>query len=78
MLPNRHLVLEGAKVKNTLKFCLTWIIGVVLSVVIMSVWRNEEVDWKLLFGLIIGCLIGVLFVFGIMMYMKKTKSKANE
>ncbi|WP_042148317.1 hypothetical protein [Paucisalibacillus sp. EB02] len=64
--------------KNTLKFCITWIVGVILTVFIMSLWRNEEVDWQLLASIIVGFLIGVLIVSGIMMFIKKTKDKANE
>jgi Na+-transporting NADH:ubiquinone oxidoreductase subunit NqrC len=65
-------------VKSTLKFCITWIIGVIIAVFTMSLWRNEEVDWQLLVSVIVVCLIGVLIVSGIMMYIKKAKDKANE
>ncbi|MFD2681793.1 hypothetical protein [Bacillus seohaeanensis] len=64
--------------KSTLKFCITWIIGVIIAVFTMSLWRNEEVDWQLLVSVIVVCLIGVLIVSGIMMYIKKAKDKANE
>lgn len=64
--------------KNTLKFCITWIVGVIITVFTMSLWRNEEVDWKLLVSVIVVTLIGVLIVSGIMMYINKAKDKANE
>lgn len=53
--------------KNTLKFCITYIVGVILTVLIMSLWRNEEVDWQLLVSVIIVGLIVVLIVSGLMM-----------
>jgi uncharacterized membrane protein YfcA len=65
-------------VKNTLKFCITWIVGVIIAVFTMSLWRNEEVDWQLLVSVILVGLIGVLIVSGIMMYIKKAKDKSNE
>nr|WP_304217171.1 hypothetical protein [Fredinandcohnia onubensis] len=64
--------------KNTLKFCITWIVGVIIAVFTMSLWRNEEVDWKLLFSVIVVALIGVLIVSGIIMFINKAKDKANE
>lgn len=71
-------IFGGGIVKNTLKFCITWIVGVIIAVFTMSLWRNEEVDWKLLFSVIVVALIGVLIVSGIMMYINKAKDKANE
>jgi hypothetical protein len=65
-------------VKNTLKFCITWIVGAIIAVFTMSLWRNEEVDWQLLVSVIAVVLIGVLIVSGIMMYIKKAKDKAKE
>ncbi|WP_067729842.1 hypothetical protein [Oceanobacillus damuensis] len=59
--------------KNTLKFCITWIVGAIMAVFTMSLWRNEEVDWQLLVSVIVVALIGVLIVSGIMIYMKKSK-----
>jgi hypothetical protein len=65
-------------VKNTLKFCITWIVGAIIAVFTMSLWRDEEVDWQLLVSVIAVVLIGVLIVSGIMMYIKKAKDKAKE
>ncbi|WP_281170905.1 hypothetical protein [Paucisalibacillus globulus] len=37
----------------------------------MSLWRNEEIDWQLLLGVIAGGFIGILIVSGITTYIKR-------
>ena len=64
--------------KNTLKFCITWMVGVIIAVITMSLWRNETVDWQLLASVVVVGLIGILIVSGLMMYIKKAKDKADE
>jgi len=68
----------GDWVRNTLKICAGYIIGVIIAIFAMSLWRNQEVDWQLMISLIIGGLLGILIISGIRMYMRTTKDKINE
>ncbi|WP_249870715.1 hypothetical protein [Oceanobacillus saliphilus] len=63
--------------KKTLKISVGYIVGVIIAIVAMSLWRNEEIDWQLMFSLVIGGFIGILIVSGITMYIKKAKDKAQ-
>jgi uncharacterized membrane protein YfcA len=63
--------------KKTLKISVGYIVGVFIGIVAMSLWRNEEIDWQLLLGVIAGGFIGILIVSGITMYIKK-EDKTSE
>ena len=64
--------------KKTFKNSVGYIVGVIITIVAMSLWRNKEIDWQLMFSLVIGGFIGILIVSGITMYIKRAKDKASE
>lgn len=68
----------GYIVNKVSKMILGYSIGVVIAIVAMSLWRNEGLNLQLMFGMILGGLIGIFIVSGITMYIKKAKEKASE
>lgn len=52
-----------------------FIIGVVIAVFAMSLWRNEEMDWNQVVTMGIGGLIGILIVIGIKNRIKNVKEE---
>lgn len=70
--------LGGEIVKQTLKNSVGYIVGVLIAIVAIGLWRNDEINWQLMFSLMIGGFTGILIVSGIRMFMKKAKDKASE
>jgi drug/metabolite transporter (DMT)-like permease len=64
--------------KNTLKNGLGYIVGVVITIVALAIWRNEPIDWQLMFGMLLGGFIGLVIISGIKIYIKNAKEKAKE
>ncbi|MGE7024549.1 hypothetical protein [Bacillus cecembensis] len=56
---------------------LGWVIGSLISVIIVSLWRNGEVDWGLFSALNIGGLIGTIIGLGIREVIKNAKSERH-
>lgn len=61
-------------IKSLLISLMYWLIGVLIAVFIVSLWKNGEVEWERFVGLGIGGLIGTV-ILGIM---KAIKNKENE
>ncbi|MBB6454947.1 CDP-diglyceride synthetase [Salirhabdus euzebyi] len=55
----------------TIKFLLTWIIGIIVSAVIMAISSNEKVAWELVIILSVAGCVGVLISSGIKKALKK-------
>ncbi|CDQ21250.1 hypothetical protein SAMN05192559_11219 [Halobacillus karajensis] len=55
----------------SLKFWLTWVLGVVVAGLVLSLLQNGEVDWGHIVTMSIGGLIGVLIASGIKKNLKK-------
>ncbi|MFD1019708.1 hypothetical protein [Thalassobacillus hwangdonensis] len=54
-----------------IKFFLTWIAGVIIAGVGISLWKGESFDWQFMITLAVGGLIGV----SIVMLGKRSKEK---
>lgn len=63
-------------IKSLIKPLIGWVIGALISVFIISLWENEEVDWGSFVALSIGSLIGAV-IFGIMKVFKNDESKKH-
>ena len=55
----------GMTIKSLLKSLIGWVIGVLIAVFIVSLWKKGEVDWGQFVALSIGGLIGAV-ILGIM------------
>ncbi|MGJ9384342.1 hypothetical protein [Salipaludibacillus sp. CF4.18] len=55
----------------SLKFWLTWVVGVITAGFIISLWQGGEVDWGHIVTMSIAGLIGVLIASGIKKVFKK-------
>ncbi|WP_430787498.1 hypothetical protein VBD025_16620 [Virgibacillus flavescens] len=52
-------------IKRFFKTVAGWIVGVIIAGFIMSLWKNEEVDWDQVVFLSIAGIIGAGIVLGI-------------
>ena len=50
---------------GSLKFLLGWMGGVIIVVLALGWFRNEGIDWALMFGMILGGIMGVVITAGI-------------
>ncbi|WP_093277589.1 hypothetical protein [Psychrobacillus sp. OK032] len=63
-------------IKSIIKSLIGWVIGALIAVFIMSLWKNEEVDWGRFVALSIGGLISAV-IFGIINFFKDDESKKH-
>ena len=63
-------------IKSLIKSLLSWVIGALIAVFIISLWENEEVDWGRFVALSIGSLIGAVII-AIMKVFKNDESKKH-
>ena len=65
-------------IKSLLISLKYWLIGVLIAVFIVSLWKKGEVEWGRLVSLGIGGLIGGLIGIVILGLMKAFKNNENE
>ncbi|MEO4054863.1 hypothetical protein [Solibacillus sp. CAU 1738] len=64
-------------IKSFLKSWLGWVIGLLIGVFIVSLWKNGEVDWGNFAALSIGGLTGTIIGIGIRRAVKNDESKRH-
>ncbi|UOQ50156.1 hypothetical protein MUN88_08910 [Gracilibacillus caseinilyticus] len=60
-------------IKNFFIQIIGWFIGVFAAILIISVLKNEEVDWNLFISMCIGGVIGTFIALGIQKAYKSKK-----
>lgn len=58
--------------KSIIKFWIPWVIGVIIAMFIISLWRNSETDWGFVVAMAIGGFIGMLISMGVQKIKKKS------
>lgn len=61
-------------IKSILKFWISWIVGAIIAVLVISLWKNEEVDWGYIITLSIVGLIGGTIGKGLRKFLKKNEN----
>lgn len=63
----------GITIENLLKPLLAAVLGAPISVFIIALWKNKEVDWDFFIASTIGGLIGVTIALGIKKIIAESK-----